>query len=700
MIATIRVFVLLGVIGGGLYGVELSSIASCADSSTNCAIPSAYDNQSIENNQNLTLNGSITIQSTLTNFTNNGTLRTTQIISANNPLTLINNGTINGTTTSNNAVQGYITSLTNNGIINGSISILSPTTAATIINTGTMNGISAEINGRVIIDNRNNIYLYNTNSQTAGTKLAHLKGINGTQFKILNYMIRINENQTTFNNFSGYTYADSASLNHNSHLVITGTGVSFNNIAFETNAKITIDFGRDFELGKAYSIGKIITDIDGKGLFPIDSFDRLISKDKDLYKITQNGDSFILNFAGDEQSSDGIVINTPITELYKINIKTINNFFLQSNAIIYPRKYIKAPKKQPYNPHRNRYSLKLIQSNEAFSYKDSYTAENQSDFLLAQNATFRNSQKGIFLQYPRVNPPNNSGYRANQSTNRTTINRTNTTQNTDNYYFALVPFISHNYFYKAGNYQLSGFEGGFIGAFSGKLNYANALGIHFGFSYGSINDKNDTMFDMASVNLMLGLNYKLDLIYDMFIRARGDFFYFANEISTEQVAITKPNNWGLGFSVAFGKDFDFKEMGVLGLELGFDYKALSTKNISIKSALDNSIMQYYNKALYNLIYVDFGLNYYRYFANNFGLNVGVGVRGNLAPKLAKGELIVSDRTLNILIDNDRFLGYANLGFSYMIKANNYAMDFGLNYYGNYGDRSMNNGGRFEWRIMW
>lgn len=706
-----RVFVLS--LGGGVIGnftnanlsaTELQVV--CANQNQDCTISQPYT--SIENTQSTTYT-TIKLNNTqatdITTFTNSATLSVNQIstnnsaTSTNRIATFINSGTINGTSTASDVIQGYISAIENSGTISGSISILFPANAtnktSTILNSGTIYGISAESNGRIILDNRSSIFLYGTNKRTAGTQLAHLHGINGTQFMIRNYFISVNESQTTFNTFSGYTYTNQASLEHNSHLVITGTGVTLNNVAFESGGKITIGFGRDFELGKPYSISKIVTDINGNGLLPTSYFGNLISKDKDYYTITQSGDSFVINFAGDNAPSGGIIINTPITELYKSNIKTMNNFFLHSNAIIYPHKYPKPPKKQPYNPHRNRYSMNALESNETFSYDES---RNSDSLLLAQGAAYRNTQRGIYLQHPRVNPPNNLGYSANRTRNRTNLNRP-TTQSYDSYYFAIAPFITHNLYKQAGNYNLSGLDGGFITAFSGKLNYANALGVHFGFSYGSLGDRHDKAFSIKSVNLMLGLNYKLDLIYDMFIKARGDFFYFANEVSSEQVAKVKPNDLGFGISVAFGKDFDLGDAGILGAELGIDYKGLSTNSVSVKSALDNSAMQNYDKSLYNLIYADLGVSYRKYFGY-FGLNLGAGIRGNLAHKLATSKVVVSNNTINILLDNDKFLGYANAGISYVLNKTNYAMEFGLNYYGNFGDRSMSNGGSLEFRVNW
>lgn len=721
-IKSLQIFVLL--LGGGIIGnlanmvnlnaVELQNICNA---NQDCTISQSY--ASIESSQNQTFhtikldnNQAQTID--ITAFTNTATISVTKITTNNSTTSInsitnfINSGTINGTSTTSDLLEGYIKNITNSGNINGGISIIFPTNAAdkttTILNgvpsgnnlgTGVIYGVSAESpQGRIIIDNRDKIYLYGTNKQNAGTKLAHLHGGSGTEFRIRNYNITINENQTTFNQFSGYIYTNQQSLEHTSHLVITGTGVGFGNITFESGGKITIGFGNDFELGKEYSISKIVTDINGTGLFPISYFDRLISKDKDYYTITQSGDNFILNFAGDNAQSGGIIINTPITELYKSNIKTMNNFFLQSNVLIYPHKYPKPPKKQPYNPHRNRYSMNALQANETFFYN------NESDtLLLAQGATYRNSQRGIYLQHPRVNPPNNTGYSANQTRNRTSVNRSTTTQSYDSYYFVIAPFVTHNLYRQAGNYRLSGLDYGFISAFSGKLDYANALGVHLGFSYGNLGDKNDKIFGIKSINLMLGLNYKLDLVYDMFIKARGDFFYFLNEVNSEQVAKIKPNDLGFGISAAFGKDFDLGDAGILSAELGVDYKGLSTNSVSVKSALDNSVMQDYNKSLYNLIYTDLGINYRKYFGY-FGLNIGAGIRGNLAYRLATGKVVVSNNEINILLDNDKFLGYTNLGLSYVLNNTNYAVEFGLSYYGNFGDRSMSNSGSLEFRVNW
>ena len=100
----------------------------------------------------------------------------------------------------------------------------------------------------------------------------------------------------------------------------------------------------------------------------------------------------------------------------------------------------------------------------------------------------------------------------NQSTNRRIVSNINTNQNS-NYYFILTPFVNHNYFFELGHRNLSGLEYGFVSAFNGKENDSNSLGAHFVFSYASLKDSNDSIFNITTMNLNMGANYKLDLIW-------------------------------------------------------------------------------------------------------------------------------------------------------------------------------------------
>ena len=51
-------------------------------------------------------------------------------------------------------------------------------------------------------------------------------------------------------------------------------------------------------------------------------------------------------------------------------------------------------------------------------------------------------------------------------------------------------------------------------------------------SYGSLGDSKDKDFNITNLNLNVGLNYKFDMIWDMYLKARGDFFYFLNQVKT------------------------------------------------------------------------------------------------------------------------------------------------------------------------
>ena len=140
--------------------------------------------------------------------------------------------------------------------------------------------------------------------------------------------------------------------------------------------------------------------------------------------------------------------------------------------------------------------------------------------------------------------------------------------------------------------------------------------------------------------------------------------------------------------------------------MAIDYKALKTNTITLNNSGDNTIGETYQKSLYNLIYADLGINYAKYFNTNagiWGINVGVGIKGNVtANKLAKSTIQLSafNRSVDMILDNDNFLGYANLSGSYVLKSKNFDMEFSLAYYGNFGDRIISNGGGFEWRVFW
>ena len=362
-------------------------------------------------------------------------------------------------------------------------------------------------------------------------------------------------------------------------------------------------------------------------------------------------------------------INTPIIAINKANVSSMNSMFLASNAIIsgnmYNTKF--ADRMANRNSSRQTFALNALKANESFYY--------DSKPLLLADARDSAQVQASGAQNAK-----------------------------DNFYFLLTPFVNHTSFKQTGGMSVSGLDYGFITAFGGKVAPDNTLGLHFAFDYAELGDKNDKSLSAATKNIMVGLNYRLDLIYEMYFKARGDFYYFMNNVSSNATGKSSPNNFGGGVNVAFGKDFvDWKQAGVLGIELGLDYKALNTGKSTTEAIFGGSNDGVYDKALYHILYADLGLNYYKYFSTNVGLwgfDAGLGARANLTPKVSNNRLLIGNRSVDISLDNDNFLGYVSVGGSYVLEAQNYDMEFTLRYNGSFGDRTINNGGSFEWRTKW
>ena len=352
------------------------------------------------------------------------------------------------------------------------------------------------------------------------------------------------------------------------------------------------------------------------------------------------------------------------------------------------------------------FSLDLFAYNDTFFYKS-------NSLLLAnlqeqRQRRMRNSTQNLNTRnMNRVDSTNQSvNPNPNQSTNRRIVSNINTNQNS-NYYFILTPFVNHNYFFESGRYNLSGLEYGFVSAFNGKENDSNSLGAHFIFSYASLKDSNDSIFNITTMNLNMGANYKLDLIWDMYVKARIDGYYFLNEVKSKSIkGSIKPNTIGFGASVSYGKDFNFGNGEILGISGGIDYKGLYADDWTMSNMADSSVYEKYNKQLYNLLYVDLSVDYSKYFSTSiglWGLNTRLGVKANAtANKLAKSKIAAfnNTRNVNMTLDNDLILAYLNIAGSYILQSKDFDMEFSLAFYGNYGNRVMSNGGGFEWRVGW
>lgn len=673
-----------------LNATELNTISNCNNNNQECKIDTTYKNQSIQNHNSLSLK-QIKIETQLIDFINYGTLTLTEYItingSGNSVKNFINHGTI--TTTSKysldttSTANGGFENIYNYGNISGYVYIAGGENSATYIhNYGTMGGAikSNNSNQTIYVNNYGTINLCETNSNNGCTKKAHFKNV--SNLVLQDYAMRINVDSVTFNAFDG-------NATDNSHLVLD----SVTNVSFVDSAKLILEFGEKFEFGAEYKLDKLIVKADdGANALSVD-FDRLMAKN-DIYALYKQGDYFIARLQPQHSA---------ISNIYKSNIRTMNNFYIMSNSMIYPRKSYHL---QESRKDKSKQSVTLIErSNQRISKSNIrvYQPKAHNDRLevFAESKDSAN----ILKSYESFAYRNESINRRIQRQNKRNYNRKsqnltqtpNYSQTPHDYYFILTPFVNYNSFTQSGNYNLSGFDYGFLTAFSTKVaethSTASTLGVHFAFSYGSLGDLFDKSLSIKSMDFMVGLHYKLDLIYSMFFKARGDVFYFLNTLDSTTLSNIKPNNLGFGANVAFGKDFDFKEGGILGIELGLDYKGLNTNKISVYST------QTYQKALYHLLYVDFGVNYAKYFGG-FGVNLGAGFKTNLAPKLAKSKLLFNSHNLNFTLNNDKYLGYVNAGLGYLMQKDTFDMEFSLAYYGNFGDMAMSNGGGFEWRVMW
>lgn len=587
-----------------------------------------------------------------------------------------------------NRIEGYIREFINYGSVLADSTYESPalsfkgidTRTVIVRNFGVMGGVHSS-SKTVIIDNRGVMYefanpaigdWYDGNGHLSMTSKKTNRGVS---MYIKNFALKLDKSA---NDFNSSTYDNSIS---NSHLFISGDGNNNSLKFYDKNSKLILEFGENFELGKDYLMSNLIIakptnygqhQYEFNVSLPDIDISRIVAKN-DLYKITANGGYFRVNLAS------GKDVHTPITELNKSNAKSMNSMTLKSNAQIFGsggNGANSAFTKAELNGYSKYLALKGLKNNDRFFYKD-------DSLILADNMGESSGESNV-----------GESSEFNDKSSDSPKNK---------YRFFFTPYIAHNYFYESGNYGLSGLEGGFITGIGGAVDTANTIGAHFAFSYGSLNDKNDDEFKMTNMNFMIGVNYRFDFIYDMFIKARADFFYFVNEVRSTKIANHKPDNIGFGFSAYYGKDFDFGKYGVLSPEVGLDYKVLSSKAINLNYVSSNESLGVYDSATYKMLYLDLGVGYKKYFDTNiglWGLNTALGLRVHTTAPLAKSKILLNNNTINATLDSDIVISYINLGFSYVLENKTHSMEFGLNFNGNYGDRSMSNIGNFEWQVRW
>lgn len=564
------------------------------------------------------------------------------------------------------------------------------------------------------------IILINKRNTDRGDRSTHFQ--TKSDINIINYHIQVNEKADFFNTTkhedndhgNGYTHTNATAADINSHLLVSQTDkVHF----VDSNSKILLSIGGDFEIGKDYLISHLIQvnkDFSDRDLIDnIDAF-RLTTKDNWLEVFTNDNHTFTLK-------PNGAMSEVAITQ--KANIKTINSLMIQSDEVIFKDSFYNA-KSSPKSNIKTRSikrlsSLNSIADNATFFYNNHSDSSNAMDLAFYISDAREQRAKRASNLNKRANPRNNT---QSTSTNNNASTQQSTKSTNDNLYFAFMPYVSYNDLGKQNRYKLAGLEYGFISAFSGKINPSNALGIHLGFSYDKYSDTSKYHyfkdFHIKSMNIMGGLNYKLDLIYGMYLKARIDAFYFMNDIANLPYYYnisTKFDNLAFGGSVYYGKDFDFNVGGVLGVSLGLDYKALKqlkTVRITDSIQLKNDV---YRADLYHLPYIDAKLKYNKYFDFGLGLNASLGIRANPAFNAMKGNLVIYDdnyyldyaakrdntgyarRSIDFNLDSDIFLGYVNVGLNYKLLD---MMDFSINYSGNFGNKSMSNAGNFAFKIWW
>ncbi len=650
-----------------LNAIELETL--CQNDTCSITTPNAL----ITNHKSLTLN-SITFSANVNDFINYGNLI----------LTDRKQGQINATM--NNLINYGTINLNKSYNLDPTLTIGANGAISNIFNYGNFLG-----GNKLQFDNQNSTtYIYNAgvigsiHSQSTNTiiinNLGAIEADNGAlQFGALgnlvleNYALAINLSASIFN--TGEWVQDKNKIN--SHLILQNVA----NVRFkDSNSKIIIDIGENFELGKEYSINKLIIDEsrndNAGGKIAVD-FSRLTTR-SDLYEITKSSNNTF---------KIGInAKNSTMNALNKANTKTMQSLMLTSNAMIFGSGAGKIGadkiKMAKVDFAKQYLANKAIKNNDRFFYKN--------DSLLLAESSYRLDA----IRSDEIESKSNES-----------LNTKADSSQKGKYRFMLTPFVNHNIFFESGVHNLSSLDVGFVTLFSGKIDENNELGTHFSFSYGNLKDDNDKAFNIKSMNLNVGLNYKVDFIYDTYLKARIDAFYFMNKLKSLTILNTlKPNNVGFGMSAYGGKDFYLGALGIFGLEVGLDYKMLHQKSMTISNA-SNTIYETYDKAFYQLLYLDLGLAYSKYFSTSiglWGLNAKVGYRDNLTNNaLAKSKVFLSrGGSVNMTIDNDNALGYYSIGGSYVLETTNFDMEFELNYIGGVGDRSVSNGGGFKWIVLW
>lgn len=693
--------------------------------------------------------GDCTMTSNITGYGSYGTITITEdnnlIIQANSGnLTIhsiINNANLNSEKfklkTDNNYNINIGSIINTNGMGINISEVLGTITIGEITNLNTFNYQPLYCNGSSCVINRFNNYS-SANVQFKGSALSATLGTFYLQFK---------DNTNTFNNFT--FIGDITSSNDGNNMNYTHIAVTDGaKLYLDNKSKILLKLKEKVELNKNYALNKVIlnySDIDNVfnhlGLLyndPYDSDYKLSS----IYQLQRDGNYF------------KIVVDTRGTtpRITAIdNIRNLNHLLASSNTEIFGKKINRKTKiLSKLQAQYNNYLAHNFRENELFYYSNADSA--MMDFENTQLNEFNELSHVLHsksIQSSKFTEPDSNlidsnfaksspltsiyldstlestylsdtmKYRQQERQRRSRINNSidanksaninsrlnstsfyinsNRAESNDDFYFIFSPFVNHSILSDEVYIPMSGLNYGFVSAFNANLANIHTLGLHFGLNYGNMKGKQNLSYiDLNTLSLMAGIHYKIDFIYSMYVKARGDFFYFMNDM-TSNVNSIKPSNIGFSASIYYGKDFNFIDYGVVGIELGGNY-------IGFKSgAIDIERIEHYNDIFASLLYLDLGISYAKVF--NFGLvmNAAFGAKYN-AMKENTSSLSVYNNKINSLgtqenyafsVASDTYLAYAKLGIGYVL---NETMEFNLSYLGSFGDKSINNGGFFSYKL--
>ncbi|RDU63972.1 hypothetical protein [Helicobacter sp. MIT 14-3879] len=641
------------------------------------------------NNANLRVIGNaleVNTNTSITTLINNGIIGNQTYSSNSLGLVLQNGGEIN--TLNNNGViyklsiigNSKINTLNNNGVIlsngaNNAISI-NNSSIGIINNSGTISGIIDfnNVSNPLILNNTGYILLDENVSNKYHLSATAVNG-NINKVNITNYTLKIAQNSQDFNSFNQIS---SDSDSNNSHIIIKDNNNTFQ---LRNNKPIAVFINDSLELGGEYSLNKIFlaANNSNNNLSDYDITDTNNTSIKDNYalldflRVDERSNSPVLNYVISKGSANNTFVvnkhtnasNGVINTTVKASVVSMNSLINKTNSLIFNNKIFPEIKLS-----FNRYiSLEELRNNQNFYYKDILKDEINYLDNVRSNQANRNSTREL-----RNRATSNYATKINRNSNNTS----NTNNQNINFFFA--PFISHTMFYNDG-LDYSGLDYGFITGINTKLANIHTIGLNLGFSYGELKE-NIWNTNLTNMTINAGLHYKLNLIFNMYVKLKGDIFYFIDNIKYIESKINK-NNLGFALSSTFGKNFNLNNFGIIGLELGINYQGLNSSSIRLDT-------ESYSNSFLNLAYADFSLNYSKVFSNFWLIDALLGVK-TLTTK-PTNSLKIKDDVINYNIGLDRVLGYVNLGIGYSLDNK---VEFSIDYLGMFGNKSINNSGFFN-----